>query len=377
MQGIIQAFPIGVTNQQIDIYGLMGLEGFPYGQNLNYSGVFAVAQTPIGSIRCSPNETLWIESISVEADFPVNIVLFNEDSNGLPTSGNSVISATRYRVGTFGTQVFTYRQFVSPSHIIRASLELGDGTSNGRIIIGINGWRIASDRNFRARYTLFTIGDSITRGLNTPPNTILTDTYQGALLDYMTLNGFDVRWVAKALGGITTTTGEFWRKYRWLMTSGEVAFYALGTNDAVQGISSSVYLANLGNAIYQLRYRFKKIIVFGPPPLNDDTQENNAVSVRANFRAYVQGLSNPNIQFCSLAHNYITDPTYSNPPSPSNPANYSFNRLSNTLPSGFYTATTVSNTTGPGDGIHPNINGNQAIWINALQPYIIQNPLIP
>lgn len=359
------AFRTSDTNP-IDTPQWVMREGFPYDFNITYNGVFPVAQTPMGSVKCAAGESIYISSLTAEADYACNIVPFINDANSLPTTGNSFVSAHRGRIPPDGgiDPLNAYNQILLPSHTFRASIELGDGTSNGRAVLKAIAHRISCYTNIHARFKCYQLGDSITRGLTVPADCIRSDMYYSMGIDYLHTRGVDIQWIPKALGGITTAVGDYWLKYGMLdHMTGAVFNYALGTNDAIQGISLATSVANLRRMIDWMGYKFRKITVFGPPPLNNTTSENNAVLLRQAFKDVVDSYGNGNILFCNLAHNYIEDPGYDNPPSPDNPANYVFDRTNN---AGFYTSS---------DSIHPNIAGNQAIGGNSYVPWLAINPL--
>lgn len=219
----------------------------------------------------------------------------------------------------------------SPSLNVRNNLT--GGTVNYVGAVSVSGWRMADDIDFGAPRVAMFVGDSIING--TGP-TISATMYPYIFKSYLASVGPRARVVLKSISGATSSDHEQYRAGGWHdINQCDLIFYGVGVNDAIGGVSGATFTANL-TAFWSWasrRYPIAKVVILGASPLENNTQEAAAVTLRAAASAFVASVNAPNrLAFIDLGS--------------------SFDR------------TVTSNYVGtdtPGSRLHPNNTGHAAI----------------
>jgi lysophospholipase L1-like esterase len=205
------------------------------------------------------------------------------------------------------------RPFMYQNGIVNISIRKNPtaGSLTYNVGVGLSGHLLTDDMNWNAPYAIVVAGDSISAGTG-PTKT--ANMYHFIIRDWLTLQGYDCRLVLKARSGSNTAEHESWRKgEQWHKpaTYAGMGWYALGTNDAVQGVSPAVSVANLSAywTWWHALYPTAPLVVFGPPPMNEG-HESNAVALRSAFAAFVATTASPQLKFVDFGSAFTaTDST--------------------------------------------------------------------
>lgn len=180
--------------------------------------------------------------------------------------------------------------------------EVIDADKTGtRVTVSATGFSFADDLDFAASRTALFIGDSLLAG--TGP-TVKDNFLPWKIRRYYTDKGARIRMVNGAISGSTSGGHELLRQ-GGMYDHDKVGLivYQLGTNDAAQAISASTTGANLATFIAwkKLRWPDAKMIVFGPPPAENNTTETALVAIRTALSDAVAAANDPKVKFKSLA----------------------------------------------------------------------------
>jgi len=165
---------------------------------------------------------------------------------------------------------------------------------------GVVGWHLADAINFDARKVILCIGDSLWNG--TGPSDV-THCIPWLINRFYRDRGVDSRYILKAYSGSTTTGHERFRQAgRYDFPQVDAIFYQLGTNDAGQGYPTATSLANIAAFIgwKQKQYPEAKLVVLGPPPVENASSEAALAAIRTAAAAHISALADPHVLFCDL-----------------------------------------------------------------------------
>lgn len=320
---------------------------------VNFSGTMPTSRTFIGSSTViGYGNGFYCTSvvISVNSTIPVGVqvVITEADDNDLFQRLTNV-SRNRIYNQTISIPVNEYfRDFP----VISVYLENGDGSATGKIDVVTNGVVITDSQNFDANNLCLWVGDSITAMSGLPQNNYAYkyQLHTHMINNYLISKGKDTRLSIQAVGGTTSSQGESARLRGFFDGPGKAqyCFYHFGANDAIQGVSSSIYTTNIGNFITWAlsRNSTTKIIILGITPLQNNTSNTNAIALRSAANSYVNGLGKSNVFYCELGNSF--DRTNSSYYSSADPA---------------------------GSGVHPNIAGMQAIY-NVISSFLLSNNIV-
>lgn len=239
-------------------------------------------------------------------------------------------------------------QFIRAHEVTNGSVALAvrnnltGGSVNYIGVITVLGRLMTDDFNYDAKYTIPVFGDSISRLQGA---TATRFGYQFILRDWLISQGYDCRLVLKAKSGSTSTQHEDLRKTSYPKVLGHVGmkWWALGTNDAAQGIAAATTVGNLAAAWDEHRLAFPGIpfVAFGCPPILNATFEANAAQQRSDIATFVaarRAIGQTDLYFVDLG-----------------------------------TAWTATDATKTTDGIHPNNTGNALLASTAIAAFITQS----
>jgi lysophospholipase L1-like esterase len=188
---------------------------------------------------------------------------------------------------------------------------LTGGAVSYRGAVAMTGRVIADDLNFAAAHPILVAGDSISRGTG-PSRT--ANMYQVILRDWLNTQGFDCRLILKAKSGSNSSEHETYRQAGWHRPASRprLRLYALGTNDAAQGVSAATYVANVTGywTWWSATYPGTPLVVIGIPPMQNAGYQASAVTLRAAAAAYVASVGSPSLCFVDLGNAFAaTDAT--------------------------------------------------------------------
>jgi len=315
-----------------------------------YSGVVSSTRTSIGSSTAvGYGNGFYCKNavITVNSDIPVGIqILVTEASYGDLFNRSGQLSRNKIFNQTVTIPVNQYfRDFPT----ITVYTENGDNVTTAKVDISLNGCILTDGQNWDAQSLVRWFGDSISEFSGLPQNNYAKkyELHPFMVNNYLLSKGKDTRLSITAKGGTTSTQGESARLRGFFDSAGKAQyyFYHFGANDASQGVASNIYTENIGKFIdWALASNSgSKIIVLGITPIQDNTVEANAVTLRSAASAYVSGLALSNVYYCELGN--------------------AFDRTNNA----FYSS---ADTTG--SGIHPNIAGMSAIY-DVISAFLLAN----
>jgi hypothetical protein len=221
-----------------------------------------------------------------------------------------------------------------------------DGATPLKCRMSLSGRRIADDSLWDAAKTILFAGDSIL-GTGPPAGSARSSLAHFQVLNYLRAAGKDYRVAVKQLGGTTTSHGEAWRDEGLLDVPGvDVVAYQWGANDCANSVSSVTYSANWSAFVNWalLRWPTCHVLMLGPSPAENNTTDTNAAAYRTALSGYVSGLGNSRVKYLNLGTAFTRTDT----------SNYA-----------------TTDTTG--SHIHPNVQGNAAIYTNCWLPFLSAN----
>lgn len=284
---------------------MLGLSPVIFGPTDLTGASFSGAGYSIGGFSASSLPwAYWLESIIITSNKTVVI---------------NIISGTVSLAGT-GTMPTSNIQQLIPANVptvIPARVLLRQGSmstlsawlkevvdadkTNTRVTISGTGFSFADDLDFAAPRTVLVVGDSLFAG--TGP-TVRDNFIPWKIRRYYTDKGARLRMINGAVPGSTSGGHELLRQ-NGLYDHNKVGLivYQLGTNDAAQAIPAATTGANLATFIAwkKLRWPDAKMVVFGPPPAENNTTETALVAIRQALSDAVDAASDNNIKFKSLA----------------------------------------------------------------------------
>ena len=292
-----------------DLYALLAREGEPvtlYGSG-SASCASGSINTPVvssfgGSSLRSAGKALWVESLNVQVD---NLCLVQ------PLVGQESLSRFPQLLwqgvaGPSAPLVFPVRMLLRPHEIgSAAALNVRQviGASGSTTVTGamtLSGWRITDDLAFEAEKTVLFVGDSILNGTG-PSNT--ANVWAFLFRDYLRALGVHARVVLKSLSGSTTSDHETFRAAGYHdIAAPDLIVYTLGVNDAGGAVSGSAYTSNL-TAFWSWaskRYPDAKMVICGVTPLENNTSEANAATLRSAASSYVSGVADSRLKYINL-----------------------------------------------------------------------------
>jgi hypothetical protein len=385
------------VNSEVDssYYSLRRVqEGKPYTffAAINYSAA-TITDAAIASFFVNIGKFLLLEEITIHNtnDTPIEIAI------QIPTTIGNVDQTTNNIIGTRSsdstqfdlrgeTSAKTPLKF-APSNglrlydkttVIVVTRNTGVTNFTGRLVIAVSGVLYDADMNWDADFTILGAGDSILSALNGGTEYYDDMIYFSRIRDYYKYNktlssifykGQNVRKVNKAEGGRDSSNAESWRRdgfYNIQKTN--LTVYNMMVNDAgtspITQQKRDIFKANLRKFIdWHQSVNYKKpILICSGTPQTDNTAEANLVLLRQDAYDVINsysgrkslgtGLSISN----SLSLRVLTDIgdiIYVN-------TGIAFDRTDIQ----FY-----NNSSGNGDGIHPNaIRGHAAIFNNCIKP---------
>ena len=308
---MIQKIKIPFSYPDLKTYAM--LEGSYEGIELANSAVIAPTSgsASITGGSLTPTEIFVSDSCSFALRGGQAAVQF-QFMNGMNNSGLGSTSHRHHMNNN--TLSFPMQTIFAPGSTFSGSLRDGDGTTTLAASINVTGYRMTADTNFAADKVILAIGDSNMRGTTmggiafsdvSAVGTQVTplDHYMFQVRDHFNSRGENCRLVIKAMGSFTTRHIGDWLKRGWLtipQVNGIV--YCLGTNDATTGVTDGQFNAELDRIITwrNTLYPNVPLILLGPTPLNDNTNETRLIALRALLAARAN--TSANIYFCSLAN---------------------------------------------------------------------------
>lgn len=170
-----------------------------------------------------------------------------------------------------------------------------------RVSVSATGFSFADDLDLAAPKTALFLGDSLFAGSGP---TTKENFLPWKIRRYYTDKGARLRMINGAASGSTSGGHELMRQ-AGLYDHDKVGLivYQLGTNDAAQAIPAATTGANLASFIAWKKARWPeaKMVVFGPPPAENDTTETALVAIRTALSDAVTAAADSKIKFKSLA----------------------------------------------------------------------------
>lgn len=180
--------------------------------------------------------------------------------------------------------------------------EVIDSDKTGtRLTVSATGFSFADDVDMAAPRKILVVGDSLLAG--TGP-TVKENFLPWKIRRYFTDKGQRLRLVNGAISGSTTQGHEFLRQ-AGVYDHDRVGLivYQLGTNNAAQSIAPAQAQTDLAAflAWKKLRWPDAKMIVFGPPPAENNTTETNLAAIRTALSDAVTAAADATVKYKSLA----------------------------------------------------------------------------
>jgi len=163
------------------------------------------------------------------------------------------------------------------------------------------GWRLTADFDWAAPKVVMFYGDSILNGASGPTKTALQWAY--IVKEHLRSLGTNARIVLKTLSGSTTADHAAWNAAGYHdIPQVDCAIYAVGVNDAINAVSTATSIANIATCWTRHKLRFPQapFIVCGPTPLNNNTYETAAASLRTAISNWVAAQDDARLQYINL-----------------------------------------------------------------------------
>jgi lysophospholipase L1-like esterase len=170
--------------------------------------------------------------------------------------------------------------------------------------INVAGWRFTDDLDFNAPKVAMFVGDSLLNG--TGPTTT-AKMYPFIFKSYLASQGQRVRICLKSLSGTKAADHELFRASGWHdIAQADLIVYALGVNDAGASVSGSSFVADLTRFWdwAKVRYPTAKMIVLGVPPIENNTSESAAASIRTAVSAWVTSVNSSRLAYINLGGSF-------------------------------------------------------------------------
>jgi lysophospholipase L1-like esterase len=198
--------------------------------------------------------------------------------------------------GTTGTAVGSWGM------TIRTNLTGGSVNYVGSL--SVIGWRLTDDFDFTAPKVAMFVGDSLLNG--TGP-TATPKMYPFIFKSYLNSIGQRVRVVLKSISGTTAEAHETYRAGGYHdINQCDLIVYQLGVNDAVSAVSGTTftnYLTLFWNWASK-RYPTAKMLILGVPPLENNTSEANAATLRTAAANYVASVNSSRLAYINLGGSF-------------------------------------------------------------------------
>jgi len=326
-------------------------EGRPIAaNNISFSGTVPSTRTSVGSFTgIGYGNGFYCTSvvISVNSTIPVGVQpVISEATDGDLFEKSTHICRHKILNQTVSINVNEYfRDFP----VCTVYLESGNGTATCTVDVTFNGVVFTDSQNFDANNLCLWVGDSITEMSGLPQNNIAYkyQLHTHMINNYLISKGKDTRLSVQAKGGTTSTQGESARLRGFFDGPGKAQyyFYHFGANDAAQSVASATYTTNIGKFITWAlsKNATAKIIILGITPVENNTTNTNAITLRSAANTYVNGLGLSNVFYCELGN--------------------AFDRTD----SSFYSTADAA-----GSRIHPNVAGMAAIY-NVISGFLLSN----
>lgn len=246
----------------------------------------------------------WIETVIVASNKNLIINLSTGTMSGAgtgtpPTTGIQMITQANVPM-VIPMRMLVRNGVMSP--LTAWIKEIIDTDKTGvRVSIGATGFSFADDVDMAAPLKILAIGDSLWAGSGpSSKETFLP----WKIRRYFTDKGQRLRLVNGAIPGSTTQGHEFLRQ-AGIYDHDRVGLiiYQLGTNNAAQSIAPAQAQNDLATflAWKKLRWPDAKMIVFGPPPAENNTTETNLVAIRTALSDAVTAAADSTVKYKSLA----------------------------------------------------------------------------
>lgn len=252
------------------------------------------------TVNLNYNMAVWVDRLHFSCTHAVKfdvIINYASDASAVGTNPYVIRGGRITAGGQWERQIGSYFLGSSaPQIIFRIYKVEGSDFSSLEFTYGIDSYTLFEDTNFFAESTVGWAGDSISWGAGV---TDKTKFYPYLIKKYIENSGFNRRLSIRAFRGCTSKWIDQQAEsgaYSWPNMSS--FFYALGTNDALQGLSATAFKANVAAMIARLRINYPdiRIYILTPPPLMDNTAEANAVVMRQKAKEAVSeanwGVSN-------------------------------------------------------------------------------------
>jgi lysophospholipase L1-like esterase len=185
---------------------------------------------------------------------------------------------------------------------VRNNLTAGSVSYIGSI--NVAGWRFTDDLDFSAPKVAMFVGDSLLNG--TGPTTT-AKMYPFIFKSYLASQGQRVRICLKSLSGTKASDHELFRASGWHdIAQADLIVYALGVNDAGASVSGSAFVTDLTRFWdwAKVRYPTAKMLVLGVPPLENNTSESAAASIRTAVSAWVTSVNSSRLAYINLGGSF-------------------------------------------------------------------------
>lgn len=247
----------------------------------------------------------WLESLTVTASVPmlVQVLVANDGTTYFANFGEQFIVGPSPVILPIKQLYRGYSTGGDPAGITLLAREVlgAAGPTNVVATLAVAGYRLTDDFDYDAPKTLLFAGDST---LDQQGPTLTGNVWPFVLKSLLfSSRKIRSRNVLITNSGSNTNDHEKWRKGgRYSSINRDAFFYTLGINDASTSIPTATSLANLQAAWAEHHGHSPEapFIVVGISPLQNNTWEAKAATIRADFAAWVASVNNPKLKYISL-----------------------------------------------------------------------------